>query len=91
MPANVTLPTDSVFTWGGAVVEDNGTYHGFFVEWLNHCPMTLNTFYTSTHIAHAVAPTPAGPWTRGVAVPPAAGNPALSPDGEWLLYLSNHR
>ena len=56
--------------------------------------MTFNTFYTSTHIAHATSATPVGPWTRaGVAVPPAAGNPAMSraPDGTWLLYFTNHR
>lgn len=93
-PSNPGLPTNSTFTWGGALAEDDGTYHLFFTEWANHCPMTFNTFYTSTHIAHAIAPTPLGPWTRaGVAVPPAAGNPTVTraPDGTWLLYFTNHR
>jgi hypothetical protein len=88
------LPTDSTFTWGGAVVEDNGTYHGFFVEWLNHCPMTYGTWSTQTHIRHAVSASRDGPWRPlDVAVPAAAGNPVLSraPDGTWLLYFTNHR
>jgi hypothetical protein len=94
VPANVTLPTDSVFTWGGAVVEENGTYHGFFVEWLDHCPMTYGTWSTQTHIRHAVSASQDGPWRPlDVAVPNAAGNPVLShaPDGTWLLYFTNHR
>ena len=90
------LPTRVVdFPWGGAMAEEPaGTFHLFFTEWLNHCPMTFNTFYTSTQIAHATAPTALGPWTRQrTVVPPAAGNPALSraPDGTWLLYYTNHR
>ena len=93
-PTNPSLPTDSSFTWGGAMAEEGGLYHLFFTEWINHCPMTFNTFYTSTHIAHVTSPTPLGPWTRvGVAVPPAAGNPTITkaPDGTWLLYFTNHR
>ena len=70
-------------------------FHLFYTEWLNHCPITFDTFYTSTSIAHATAPMLLGPWTRAAAavVPPAAGNPALSraPDGTWLLYYTNHR
>ena len=93
-PTRPSLPTNSTFPWGGAVAEDQGVFHLLFTEWLNHCPMTFKTFATSTHIAHATAPTAVGPWTRvGVAVPQAAGNPALSraPDGTWLLYFTNYR
>lgn len=91
-----SLPTTVGFPWGGAMAEEPaGTFHLFFTEWLNHCPMTFDTFYTSTRIAHATAPTTLGPWTpqREAVVPPAAGNPALSraPDGTWLLYYTNHR
>ena len=75
-PTNPSLPTDSSFTWGGAMAEEGGLYHLFFTEWVNHCPMTFNTFYTSTHIAHVTSPTSLGPWTRaGVAVPPPRGPP----------------
>eukprot|EP01047_Picozoa_sp_COSAG01_P004668 COSAG01_NODE_155_length_23814_cov_12.061343_3_plen_539_part_00 len=94
VPGSVTLPTNSSFTWGGAVVEENGTYHGFFVEWLDHCPMTYGTWSTQTHIRHAVSTLQDGPWRPlDVAVPNAAGNPVLSraPDGTWLLYFTNHR
>ena len=68
---NPTLPTASLFPWGGAIAEDeSGTFHLFFTEYKNHCPMTFNTFYTATQIHHATAPGPTGPWTmREVAVP----------------------
>ena len=93
--AQATLPTNSTFPWGGALVEDDsGLFHLFFTEWLNNCPMRYDTFATSTHIAHATAKDATGPWTRqGVAVPPAAGNPAMTraPDGTYLLYYTNHR
>ena len=94
------LPTGVGFPWGGAVAEEpEGRFctgsNLFYTEWLNHCPITFDTFYTSTSIAHATAPTLLGPWTRAAAavVFPAAGNPALSraPDGTWLLYYTNHR
>ena len=86
-------PTRRSLGEGLCMAVEGGVYHLFFTEWLNHCPMTFNTFYTSTHIAHATAPTPLRPWTRaGVAVPPAAGNPALSQAPlTWLLYFTNHR
>eukprot|EP00040_Diaphanoeca_grandis_P035514 m.223548 g.223548 ORF g.223548 m.223548 type:complete len:486 (-) comp33405_c1_seq1:185-1642(-) len=93
---NNTLPSSSVFTWGGAVMQDNSTglYHGFFAEWLNHCPMTYATWATSTVIRHATSSNVDGPWTpREIAVPNAAGNPVLSqaPDGTFLLYFTSHR
>ena len=93
--AQAKLPTNSTFPWGGALIEDDdGLFHLFFTEWLNNCPMRYDTFATSTHIAHATAKSAAGPWTRrGVAVPRAAGNPAITraPGGTYLLYYTNHR
>ena len=92
------LPTNSTFTWGGAVVRDpdspTSLFHGFFTEYLNHCPMTYGTWSTSTRIRHATSETPQGPYTaQDVAVPTAAGNPVLAraPDGTWLLYFTNER
>jgi hypothetical protein len=46
-PTNPSLPTNSSFTWGGALAEEGGTYHLFFTEWINHCPMTFETFCKS--------------------------------------------
>lgn len=98
-PADTQLPTNSTFTWGGAVISEtraNGTlFHGFFTEWMEHCPMTYGTWSTQTHIRHAVSSrSPDGPWEAlDVPVPDAAGNPVVSraPDGTYLLYFTNHR
>eukprot|EP00936_MAST-01D_sp_MAST-1D-sp1_P001429 g1429.t1 len=97
-PAAISgLPSNSTFTWGGAVVagDGDGLYHGFFTEYMHHCPMTYGTWSTSTHIRRATSPSPLGPWSaREVVVPDAAGNPVIarSPDNAtWLLYFTNHR
>ena len=51
VPATTRLPSTSVFPWGGAVVQQlpqpprPPLYHGFFAEYLNHCPMTYGTWY----------------------------------------------
>jgi hypothetical protein len=78
--------------------------HGFFAEFANHCPMTYGTWYSSTHIRHAVAPAdpqtglPSGPFVpRDVAIARAAGNPALmtkmgtTRDGFHVLFTTNQR
>jgi hypothetical protein len=104
-PANASLTTsvweDRPYPWGGDAVVANGTVHGFFAEFANHCPMSYGTWYTSTHIRHAVAVADAAgrPKSafvpREIAVPRAAGNPVLikrrTPDGYWLLYFTNQR
>ena len=94
VPATAALPSNASFTWGGAVVRSAGLYHGFFTEFLEHCPMTYGTWSTQTQIRHATSPAADGPWTPlDVAVPDAAGNPVLTqaPDGTWLLYFTSHR
>jgi hypothetical protein len=104
-PANTNLSTtvwqDRPYPWGGDAVEEGGTVHGFFAEFANHCPMTYGTWYTSTHIRHAVAIAdpagrPSSPFVaREIAIPRAAGNPVLikhrTVDGYWLLYFTNQR
>ena len=94
VPATSALPSNASFTWGGAVAQSGGLYHGFFTEYLNNCPMTYGTWSTQTQIRHATSPAADGPWTAlDVAVPDAAGNPVLTqaPDGTWLLYFTSHR
>ena len=60
-------------------MHSGGLFHGFFTEYLNHCPMTYGTWSTQTQIRHATAPASDGPWTPlDVAVPDAAGNPVLT-------------
>ena len=95
IPPTTQLPSNTTFTWGGAVVSgEDGLYHGFFTEYLDHCPMTYGTWSTQTQIRHATAKAADGPWVpQDIAVPDAAGNPVVSraPDGTWLLYFTNHR
>jgi hypothetical protein len=83
---STTVWEDRQYPWGGdAVLDVNAAkIHGFFAEFSNHCPMTYGTWYSSTHIRHAVAPAdtrtgiPTGPFVpKEVAIPRAAGNPAL--------------
>lgn len=95
--ARPVLPTNSTFSWGGAVIADPGDaggYHLYVAEYMEHCPMTYGTWSTQTQIRHAVGPGPDGPWDpRDVAVPDAAGNPVIAraPDGTYLLYFTNTR
>eukprot|EP01043_Picozoa_sp_COSAG02_P049362 COSAG02_NODE_4949_length_4796_cov_12.701512_3_plen_521_part_00 len=104
-PANANLSAstwqDRPYPWGGDAVVQNGTVHGFFAEFANHCPMTYGTWYTSTHIRHAVAVAdsagrPSSAFVpREIAIPRAAGNPVLikhrTVDGYWLMYFTNQR
>jgi hypothetical protein len=53
--ATAVLPFNASFTWGGAVVQSGGLHHGFFTEYLNHCPMTYGTWSTQTQIRHATS------------------------------------
>jgi hypothetical protein len=104
-PKNASLTTDEwedrAYPWGGDAVFHDGAVHGFFAEWENHCPMTYGTWYTSTHIRHAVADADADGRPKGafvaqnIAIPRAAGNPVLlkqrTADGYWLLFFTNQR
>jgi hypothetical protein len=98
---NATAWEDRAYPWGGdAQLSADGTeVHGFFAEFANHCPMTYGTWYSSTHIRHAVAPAdpksglPAGPFVaRDIAVGRAAGNPVLlkpkTADGFHVLFTT---
>ena len=98
---------DRPYPWGGdmALSDDGTLVHGYFAEYSSNCPMTYGTWYSSTHIRHAVAPAdlrtglPRAPFvpTPDVAIPRAAGNPVLlkrpgttsTPDGYRVLYTTN--
>ena len=75
-------------SWGGSVVKAaSGQYHMFLAEMLNGCGM--NTWTTNSVIRHAVADTPAGPYTpKEVIMMPFAHNPTAlqAPDGTYLIY-----
>ena len=102
-PGNASLSTrvwqDRPYPWGGDAILVGTEVHAFISEFANHCPMTYGTWYTSTHIRHAVAPAdrdgrPAGPFVaRDVAVPRAAGNAVLlksrTADGYYVMLFTN--
>ena len=100
---NATAWEDRAYPWGGdAQLSDDGSLvHGFFAEFAGHCPMTCGTWYSSTHIRHAVAPAdasglPSGPFVaKDVAVARAAGNPVLlkakTADGFHVLFTTCQR
>lgn len=85
-------------SWGGSVVRaptgEQGAdgkavaqYHMFLAEMLNGCGM--QTWTTNSIIRHAVADTPAGPYTpKEVIMHPFAHNPTAlrAPDGTYLIY-----
>jgi hypothetical protein len=76
------------------LLADDKQFHCFFAEFENHCPMSYGTWYSSTHIRHATASSPMGPYTAlDVAIPRAAGNPVLlkqkTADGFHVLYFTN--
>jgi len=88
---------DRPYPWGGdCLVAEDGLYHCFFTEFMEHCPMTYGTWYSSTVIRHAVSAFPTGPYEPlDVAIPKAAGNPVLlkrkTPDGYYVMYFTNQR
>ena len=100
---NATAWEDRAYPWGGdAQLSDDGSVmHGFFAEFAGNCPMTYGTWYSSTHIRHAVAPAdasglPCGPFVAmDVAVSRAAGNPVLlkpkTADGFHVLFSTCQR
>ncbi len=79
-------------TWGGSVLKGHdGKYHMYVSEMANHCG--LGDWRTNSFIAHAVADTPLGPFTRSdTAVPVWSVCPEvdiLKTDNEtlYLMYI----
>ena len=75
----------------GNVVYDkaDGQWHLFFAEFLNHCG--LGSWGTNSVVSHAVAATPAGPFTKKETVlPPFHHNPTIAydPSTETFLLIS---
>lgn len=62
-PANETniFKTDDYFNWGPSMLKGpDGLYHLFYSRWKKEYGFT--GWLTHSEIAHAVAPSPAGPW-----------------------------
>lgn len=79
----------NVTTWGGAVqLGDDGKYHMWASEMLNHC--ALDSWADNSQVVHAVSDTPAGVYTRlSVAVENEAHEPNVvrGPAGEYVMFL----
>ena len=86
-PPTSDLRLPNVSTWGMGTVHTHGAWHGFFAEMEEGCGLTA--WETNSLIAHAVAPSPNGPWKRvGETSGVWSHNPAtaVAPDGTLLLF-----
>lgn len=86
-----TVTGANISTWGAPMIQDDstGTWHAWASEMLNGCG--INSWVTNSHIVHATAPAPGGPWTRQEEVVPAfAHEPDVvkGPDGELVMVYS---
>ena len=81
----------NVSTWGAPMLQDaaTGRWHAWASEMLNFCG--INSWTTNSHIVHATAPGPGGPWQRAEEVVPAFAhepNVVRGPAGEWVMAYS---
>ena len=96
LPATAVLREEGYYVWGGSIVKgEDGLYHIFYSRWPKETYFT--GWVTHSEIAHATAPSPAGPWThRDVALPKRGAefwdgmcthNPCIRKfDGKYYLY-----
>ena len=81
----------NVSTWGAPMLRDDatGVWHAWASEMEQGCG--INSWRTNSHIVHATAPAPGGPWARKEEVFSAfAHEPdvVLGPDGELVMLFS---
>jgi hypothetical protein len=81
----------NISTWGAPMLQDpaTGTWHAWASEMLHGCG--INSWTTNSHIVHATAQSPGGPWTRREEVVPAfAHEPDVvrGPSGELVMVYS---
>ncbi len=96
LPATAVLREEGYYVWGGSIVKgEDGLYHIFYSRWPKET--YFSGWVTHSEIAHATAPSPAGPWThRDVALPKRGAefwdgmcthNPCIRKfDGKYYLY-----
>jgi hypothetical protein len=79
VPRHSVLAEDGYYVWGGSVVEDGGKYHMFYSRWPTS-PWTFGDGWLfASEICHAVADTPAGPFTpTGVVLGKRADDPEFA-------------
>ena len=76
-------------TWGGSIIEWNGTYHMYASHIVNGCG--LGAWTTNSEVVHAVAIAPEGPYTvKDVVLPPWAHdtNAMLAASGEIVIFFT---
>ena len=81
----------NVSTWGAPMLRDEatGTWHAWPSELEDGCG--INSWRTNSHVVHATAPAPGGPWTRREEVRAAfAHEPdvARGPKGELVMVFA---
>ena len=81
----------NVSTWGAPMLLDEATgrWHAWPSEMVNGCG--INSWTSNSHIVHATAPAPGGPWARAEEVAPVfAHEPGVvrGPAGEWVMVFS---
>eukprot|EP00936_MAST-01D_sp_MAST-1D-sp1_P001499 g1499.t1 len=76
-------------SWGGSVLKgEDGKYHMWASEMINHCG--LNLWTTNSHVVHAVADSPGAAYTVADEVWPVfAHEPSVArgPKGEYVMYF----
>lgn len=94
-PANI-FKTAGYYNWGGSILKgSDGQYHLFYSRWKKS--YSFYGWLTHSEIAHAVAPSPAGPWTYEATVLRGGGkgrwdaitahNPKIKYfEGKYYLY-----
>lgn len=80
---------DGAASWGGTVRQgDDGRYHMYLADMLNHCG--LSSWECNSAITHAVAPkgSPEGPYEEVETIMrPFAHNPTMQVhQGKWIIY-----
>ena len=95
LPVDVTTGFDSPYnggrssSWGGSVVEVNGTFHMYSAEMVNECGIEF--WEPNSQVVHAVSQSPEGPYTfKDVVSVPFAHEPnaVLAPTGEIVIYMT---
>lgn len=77
-------------SWGGASLQaDDGKWHMWAAELVNHCPMSY--WLGNSQVVHAVSNSMGGPYIRQEVVQPVFAhepNTVRAPTGEYVMYFT---
>mmetsp|Transcript_11994 Transcript_11994/g.19060 ORF Transcript_11994/g.19060 Transcript_11994/m.19060 type:complete len:447 (+) Transcript_11994:173-1513(+) len=88
VPAKVNsgFRLETVSTWGGNIIKEGDTYHGFFSEMGGHCGLT--SWITNSRVVRATSNSPGGRFERQqVALPIWAHNPQIVKANDTFLLF----